>query len=499
MTLKELHQKRLVELREAEEMAQLIVEALDSEELQNATKILKKLGAIKKAVDADVDLKETLGVAIQEAADEVNEFTGGGFKSLLKKGMGALAQKFGAKAGENPILKSLVLLNALERGFGDAIDLIQNSIPDFDASSEQSIIDQSDEKVVKNLRRSLTKAFVPEGIFSKIKSIFGASSGGMPYVKNADVIINGILGMPAKTLTPIIKAATTGPSSNDASNSIQNVMKASKGSKEKKAEEQPVKDVEALASAVATGQTEDKGEDAAAKASEQAASNPKVVVKQLVDFVAKQSKQNADVVEKVLNALLKKGKLRASLTTEGRARISVHDVVEAQMALLECGGSSRTWARLLVEKLTAKQKNAIRDIEAKLASGEIKDEKGIEKLLKPVFGSAPKEQMNKLKKKIKSGDAEDKKPETTATEPAADAGENTSEPTGSGSDSPQQDAGKEEPTATGGEQPTGNHAEVIKSIQDDLKDVDVKSIEAVLDALPEYLRLESLKHYLGVI
>ena len=175
------------------------------------------------------------------------------------------------------------------------------------------------------------------------------------------------------------------------------------------------------------------------------------------------------------------------------------DVLDAQMALLECGGSSRAWARLLVEKLTAKQKNAIRDIEAKLASGEIKDEKGIEKLLKPVFGSAPKEQMNKLKKKIKSGDAEDKKPETTATEPAADAGENNSEPTGSGSDSPKQDAGKEEPASTGGEQPAGNHAEVIKSIQDDLKDVDISAIEAILDAIPSYLKLEAARHRSRVI
>jgi len=478
MTLKELHQKRLTELREAEEMAQLIVEALDSEELQNATKILKKLGAIKKAVDADVDLKETLGVAIQEAADEVNEFTGGGFKALLKKGMGALAQKFGAKAGENPILKSLVLLNALERGFGDAIDLIENAMPDFDATSEQSISEQGDEKVLKNLRNSLTKAFVPEGIFSKIKSIFGAASGGLPYVKNAEVIINGILGTPAKTLIPIIKAATTGPSSNDATNSIQNALKG--GSKKKKEEEQPVKSVDALASAVASGQTQDKGEEAAAKASEQAASNPKVVVKQLIDFVAKQSNQSADVVEKVLNALLKKGKLRASLTTEGKFSLSVSDVIDAQMALLECRGSTKIWASLLLER-TEKENKAIKKVEDAVTSGKISDEKSLKAAFKFAgMKTPPREEFNRLKNLI--GNTPATNTPATVTPAAGDA-----------------EAATDTPAAAGNAEAPNKHADVIKVIQDDLKDVDVKSVEAVLDALPEYLRLESIKHCLGVM
>ena len=135
-TLKEsVQRKRLVsELKVVEERmlgehyANLLMEAIDKDEFQQASKVLNKLNAIKKVADSDVNLKGTLGAAIKEASNEVNEFTGGGAKALFKKGAGALQAKFGLKPSKNPLLKSLEFLNILETGLSVLPEIFANNI-----------------------------------------------------------------------------------------------------------------------------------------------------------------------------------------------------------------------------------------------------------------------------------------------------------------------------------------------------------------------------------
>lgn len=453
-TLKEAHLARLLEIKEAEETAQLFLEILDRDELRNATRILKKLGAIKKAADTVPALQETLGKAIKDAADEVNEFTGGGIGALLKKATTAIKQKFGAKVGDNPILKSLTLLNALERGLADAVDLIENAMPDFDATSDKSIKDQApDEKAINNLKRSLSKAFVPEGFYSKLKSVFGG--GGVPYIDDVSKVVDAILEMPGKNLSTLVKAATTGPSSEEAANSLKSTLKGdnkttASGTEVKKVAPQPVKSVDALATAVAAGQSEEKGKspDEAVQAAQ---NNPKSVVKQLVDYVAKQSGKSADVVNKVLNALLKKGKLRTQFAVaEGVTTLNMKDVVDAQIALLECKGSSLEWVEILFEGgAEARRAKRRKAQQAKQTLQQTKQD--------------PPQQQEPVEK-----DSDQQKQD----------------------EKPSEDKDKSERSES-------KNSSVIKLIQNDLRDVEVKDIEAVLDALPDYLKAEHVKLFLS--
>lgn len=423
----------------------MILEALDNDDIGNATRVLKKLNAISKFAP------DSLKTAIKAAADEVNDFTGGGLGALMKKAGSWLAKKFGAKAGTNPILKALVLLNALERGFFDAADVITNNAPDYDGDSDKSLMDQVDDNAAKNLRKILAKAFQPEGVFAKVKSLFG-STGGIPYVKDVNKMVEEIMLLPAKQITSLISAATSGESSEKAAEAAKDMAQASttkkapSGGEVKKGPEQPVKSAEDLATAIAAGQTEKKGEDSG-EAVQKAQENPKAVVKQFVDYIQKQSKQEADVVQKVLNALVKNGKLKSSFSVaEGRARLTMNDVLDAQMALLECGGSSSKWVELLFE--TSKRK------------------------AKKDANMAAKKAANQKASPTATSNVGQQNPEPNAENPPAEQTQQTSTE-------------------------VSKHATTIKAIQNDLKDVDVKAIEAVLDVIPDYLKVENAKHFLS--
>jgi hypothetical protein len=457
MSLKESHRRRMLLAEEherqmivAESTALMLLEALNKEDLKNATRVLKKLNAISKFAPA------SLKAAIKDAADEVNEFTGGGLGALLKKAGGWLAKKLGAGSlGSNPILKALTLLNCIENGFSDISEVIENNAPDYDGNSDKSLMDQVDDTAAKNLRKIIAKSFEPEGIYAKIKGIF-SSSGGIPYVKDLNAMVEETMMLPAKQLSALSKAASSGESSNSAAEATKDMAAAaqSKGgesSQVKKSPEQPVKTIEDLATAVAAGQTEKKGEEAS-PAVEKAKENPKAVVKQFVDYIQKQSNQSADVVQKVLNALVKNGKMKSSFSVvEGKNQLTMNDVIEAQVALLECGGSSTKWVEILFEKSNRKAKKA-----QKMA--------------------AKKSQTQQQQTQQQPAKEEPKQEEPKQSE-----------------QTPEQS--KEEPKQP--EQTDSKHAATIKAIQDDLKDVDVKSIEAVLDVIPDYLKVENAKHFLS--
>lgn len=447
MLLAEKHERDLII---AEATANMLLEVLDSKDLADATKVLKKLNAIAKVSPP------ILAAAIKEAAAEVNEFTGGGLGAMMKKATTWLAKKFGAKAGTNPILKALTLLNSLELGLSNAVDLINNNAPDYDGNSDKSLMDQIDDTAAKNLRKNLAKAFQPEGVFAKIKSLFG-STGGIPYVKDVDKMVEEIMMLPAKQITSLISAATSGESSESAVEAAKDMATAGKESNKTATAKsnEPVKSADDLASAIAKGQTQGKGDEAASKAAEMAQENPKKVVKQLVDDISKRSNQDPAVVEKVLSALVKKGKMKTEfkVTEEGHtrvksspARLTMADVLDAQMALLKCGKSTEEWVNILFEMDTLDEK------------------------------------INKKGQKRKAAQAQKK---------AASAAPAATEPT--------QRAEEPNQTSSAPENSEKSSNPVAKEIQDLLKDVDISAIEAVLDAIPPYLKLEVTQHRSRVI
>jgi hypothetical protein len=354
--------RRAEELLIAEQTANMLLEALDKDELKQATEVLKKLGSIKKVADTDPELAP-LGDAIKTASDEVNKFMGGGIGAFLKKGISKLASKFGAKAGANPILKSLMLLNSLESGLEDVPSLIKNNIPEYDEKSEESPFKQApDAKARKSLAQAMTKAFRPEGVFSTIKSLF--DSGGMPYVKNVDELIVGIMSSKPKSLEELIKIAKSGVSSEDAAAAVKDMAQPSTSGQQTSGKQQPVTSTDQLAQAYARGVATQKKQDPAAAAAE-AEKDPKKFTQSFMADVERKSGQKSAVVKAVITTLVKKKKLLGNLQVDHRivkgesiqeskrsknvVELTLEDINEARRLFRESGGSSRRWAQLLVE------------------------------------------------------------------------------------------------------------------------------------------------------
>ena len=145
---------------------EMLLEALDEKEYQEATEIIEKLTQIN-------DLAKNAGMillsgAIDEVIKEINNFTGGTGFSRFKGKMSSLFSKAPAK---NPILGGLAMVSALDAGFKILPTVLKNNIPDIEKDKDkmkQTLRVLADEKVRKTIENNLVKAFIPAGTFGKI-------------------------------------------------------------------------------------------------------------------------------------------------------------------------------------------------------------------------------------------------------------------------------------------------------------------------------------------
>jgi hypothetical protein len=386
----------------AESAANSLLEALDKDDLKKATEVLNKLNAIKKVADSDPGLTG-LSEAIKAAADDVNDFMGGGLMSFLKKGLSSITKRlFGGDLDQNPVLKSLTLLNSLESGIKDLNSVIKNNIPSYDDKSEKTILDQvPDEKAKKNLKKAVGKAFQPEGIFSKIKSLFGGGGGGMPYVKNIDMFITGILDIKPQTLAELTSAVSQGPSTEEAAALVRSTAQASSGGGQQAATQSgtiAVSSSDQLAQAYARGLAAQKKQDPAAAADE-AKKDPKKFTQSFMADVEKKSGQKPAVVKAVITTLIKKKKLLGDLQVDHRlhlgktlqeswmdkrklAELTIGDVLEAKKAFRESKGSMHRWVEILIEGSGAGK------WQAKIDKGDFKSIEDLKDAFKNKMGKA---------------------------------------------------------------------------------------------------------------
>jgi hypothetical protein len=98
--------------------AQLIIEAMDQEDLDKVTAIVQKLETIKSAAGDDL---KTLSAGIEQAQAELNKFTAGG---PIAKAWTKLKGKIGI---DNPIVKITTFASALEKGFKQLPAILKNN------------------------------------------------------------------------------------------------------------------------------------------------------------------------------------------------------------------------------------------------------------------------------------------------------------------------------------------------------------------------------------
>lgn len=106
------------QLLEENHRAHLIVEALDQADLDKVTAIVQKLDTIKNAAGNDL---QPLTTGIEQALAEINKFTGGG---PITNAWAKLKSKVGI---DNPVVKISTFANALEQGFKQLPQILQNN------------------------------------------------------------------------------------------------------------------------------------------------------------------------------------------------------------------------------------------------------------------------------------------------------------------------------------------------------------------------------------
>lgn len=196
-------------LRE-ERTANLIIEAMDEEDLKKVSQVIDKLRTLKGKGLPSLD------TAIEQAEAELNKYTGGG---AIAKAWGKLKSKVGI---DNPVVKIMTMADALEQGFKQMPVILKNNLGDMEQLKTQSdkTIDDlvTDAGKKKTLVANIVKALSPKGVFGSFKKL--------PYL-DRDVLASDITATKLSSLAPLIKAGTSGVSPQEVASDLKGI--ASKG------------------------------------------------------------------------------------------------------------------------------------------------------------------------------------------------------------------------------------------------------------------------------
>jgi hypothetical protein len=256
--------------------AQLLVEAMDENDLNKVQAIVQKLSKIKNPA------LPRLTAAIEQAEAEINKYTAGG---PLTKGWAKMKKLVGI---DNPIVKVTTFADALEKGFAQIPTILKNNgidlksadlskslattlaapagakggaktgaksdadmgksvtgknVPDKDDNYSVPGIGEADGDVniegkLKNVVAQLQKALSPGGIFGVFKKV--------PYIGNAE-LAQELVKAPLKVFSQIVKVVNSGAKAAEVAPDIKDQV-TGQGGVETKGTQTP-------ASAAATGQT----------------------------------------------------------------------------------------------------------------------------------------------------------------------------------------------------------------------------------------------------
>lgn len=216
--------RKLLKLREAAKRAdsavlleaktsKLILEAMDEQDLQKASQIIDKMRKIKNVEG----FKASLDHAIDQAEAELNKYTSGG---SLAKAWTTLKSKVGI---DNPLVKTMTFINALEQGIKLLPRILKNSLSDIDlsANKDKKLSDLiTDEEKQKTLVNNMIKALSPSGVFGPFKKI--------PYMDKRTLIAD-LLQTPLKHLDELINIVGQGANTSEIAKDLQQNVTSSSG------------------------------------------------------------------------------------------------------------------------------------------------------------------------------------------------------------------------------------------------------------------------------
>lgn len=466
----------------AEQAVDMLLLELSKADKSKAMAVIKKLNTII-GVAKKAQLKQ-LTTAIQTAAGDIEKqgSIGGALKSAIKKKLGV---------EENPIAKLVTFMSSIEQGFEALPELAKTYSPELkdmkigpDWADSMMKDVKSDIKRKNNLMmaipddkksefaKALLDAFKPaedEGGF--LKQVYSLFTGGgkIPYIKDTQALVKEIMEAEVDDLQEISKTLATGTSTSDLSKVMSQMSPG--GETQNQQAGSPVASEEQLALAIATDKAKKAGKDqsVAVKAAED---EPKKLIQGFIKDIANKSGKGEDIVQKILKVLIKNKKLKTSVV-EGRIALTIDDVIDARKILDESEGSINRWVHLLFEEDNTNHTSE----EAKKLAADLKtNDKVLAALAKKL-----QLDVDELKRKA-GGDQETTEAEFVAfiedlfkTKPNLAA------------------AAQKAVGADSSEKSKGPRGEILKSIENDIKGLDLSTVSAVLDAIPDWMLGESLR------
>lgn len=221
--------------------ADLIVEAIDADDLKKISAIIDKLRQIKRPE------LPALSKAIDQAMSDVNRYTAGG--PIAK----AWSKMKGLVGIDNPIVKVATFMNALEHGFSQIPQILKNNGVDLENAdlnvslighiarksgtgktgavsdaelgnafsknrSNESVdrLNEADENEKKAMAivKQLRAALAPEGVFGAFKKV--------PYVSGVD-LASELAKAPLKVFSSIAKIVNSGAKTSDIAQDIKGI------------------------------------------------------------------------------------------------------------------------------------------------------------------------------------------------------------------------------------------------------------------------------------
>lgn len=192
-TLAQKHEK--LQLLREHRAANIIIEAINQDDLRRASQIIDKLRGIKGKGIGYLD------DAIDKAISELNKYTAGG---PLTKAWTAIKGKMGI---DNPLVKMMTFANTLETGFAQLPTIIKNNVGELTRDQAETSLNDviTDNDVRTTVMQSIAKALSASGIFGVFKKI--------PYIGDKNLLVADMMNVPLKNLNAVTRQVLSGPKS----------------------------------------------------------------------------------------------------------------------------------------------------------------------------------------------------------------------------------------------------------------------------------------------
>jgi len=319
----------------------LLVEAFNAEDfdklLEQGKNIKEKMQSLRSLVEKPGTMPE-IASALDEAEKELDN---------------SMNTKSG-KVDQKPLAKSMTFLEGIYSFFSKVPEIVKKGAKkDLSEFQENPVLPQLDASVQASIKSDAKKALRPKaegGIFAKIMSLFKS----IPYIKNVDALLKQVLEeTPASALVALSQSSSqTLPQVQQDANNVTSVMQgksedvktggAQTSEQEPASKGEPIRSSQQLVVTLAAAEAQKKTQEPekVQAAVDTALKNPQKIADKLTQDISQKTKVNADVVKKIIKALVDTGTMHSNVSiaessSRAFAMLKLSDIIKVRDLLIE--------------------------------------------------------------------------------------------------------------------------------------------------------------------